>query len=100
MIRSSRICSNGEIKNMAHEYVSEDVTIRGLSAKYEVARSTIHRYFQEALASIDSELAEEVRRTARRKQQEGRRRGGCSLQEKMKKEKSENGNSSKECRYI
>lgn len=86
-MRNRRLCSNKEIRNIAHDYVTSDITIRELSAKYEISRSTVHIYLQQTLREIDLDLAEEVAQVADKKRNEGRRRGGHNAQEKIKKEK-------------
>lgn len=70
------ICTNGEIEQIACEYIADEITVRGLSAKYEITRSTVHRYLHEVLREIDLDLAEQVVKTARRKKHEGQVRGG------------------------
>ena len=85
-MRNRYICTNKEIKQIACEYIADEITIRELSAKYEIARSTTHRYLHEVLREIDLDLAKQVAKTARRKKYEGQVRGGKAHKAKRREQ--------------
>lgn len=74
--RNFYICTNEEIKQIACEYITSDVTLRELSIKYGLSRTTVHRYLRKALKEFDLDLAEQVNEVACRKKMEGQIRGG------------------------
>ena len=70
------VCTDKEIKQIACEYITSNITIRELSVKYGISRSTIHRYLHKVLQEIDSDLAERTALVACQKKREGQIRGG------------------------
>ena len=75
-MRRRERCSDKQILHIAKEYVATVLTIRELSEKYNIARSTLHRCLKYILPTLNVPLAKQVEEVAKRKKYEGECKGG------------------------
>ena len=76
--------TNEQIIQYATEYIETPLTIRALSVKHDIERSSLHYNLKYILPSISSVLAKEVVEVAKRKKYEGECKGGRSKKKRRR----------------